>query len=107
MGWLFKDPEPKMSPHEEAHKRAGRGERLPKPKRWVDKNGNARIQHDIPSGRKGARRAAVVQAAGYLSGGSGFRDDANDRKSAKMLAREARVPLSEIEAEARRKGYVR
>lgn len=46
----------------------------------------------------------MVQAAGYLGGGDGFSDDANDRAYAKVLVKEAGVPLAEIEAEARRKG---
>ena len=94
------------SRHELAHERAGRGERLPNAKWWTDRDGTRRIQHDVPSGRDGSRRAAIVQAAGYLTeGGDGFRDDDNDRAYAVILAREAGVPLSEIEAAARR--YVR
>ena len=91
------------SRHELAHERAGKGERLPNPKWWMAKDGTLRIQHDVPFGKDGARRAAIVQAAGYLTqGGNGFRDDDNDRAYAVILAREAGVPLSEIETAAMR-----
>lgn len=105
--WGKGSPSSTPSNHELAHERAGRGERLPNP-RWWDDNGNARIQHDVPLGKNGSRRAAVVQAAGYLSSSDGgFEDKAADRAYAKILAKEAGVSLAEIEAEARRKGYVR
>jgi hypothetical protein len=95
------------SRHEQAHARAGRGERLPGARWYTDRQGNRRISHEVPSGRDGARRAAVVQAAGYLSSDDGgFEDRDGDRQYAQVLAREAGVPLAEIEAEARRKGYV-
>lgn len=94
------------SSHERAHARAGSGEGLSGQKWWRDSGGNARVQHNVGWGKSGARKAAVVQAAGYLSSGPGFADRANDRAYAQQLAREAGVPLSEIEAEARRKGYV-
>jgi hypothetical protein len=104
--WGKGKPSSPPSKHERAHELAGKGERLPNPHWWTDRHGNARIAHDVPHGRDGARRAAVVQAAGYLSSGDGFRDDDNDRAYAEQLAKEAGVRLSEIEAEARRKGYV-
>ena len=99
-------PPEDASEHELAHWRAGNGERLSGQKWWRDKDGNARVQHSVPYGKDGSRRAAVVQAAGYLSKGRGFADDDGDREWAKMLAKEAGVPLANIEREARAKGYV-
>lgn len=96
MGW-FSSNEPELDEHEEAHRRACKGEGIPY--RIVDRKGIPVIEGNPSHGKRGSRQGAIALYAGYLAGGG---DSGPDRKAAMKLAKEAGMSEDEVRAEARR-----
>jgi hypothetical protein len=94
MGFFFSNNPtrpPKLTKHEEAHRKACVGEKIPH--RYVDRRGEQVIEGEIGSGKDASRRGAIALYAGYMAGGG---DDQGDRKDALKLAREAGMSESEL-----------
>lgn len=97
MGWWNGNPKQGLDEHEEAHRRACKGEGIPY--RIVDRKGIPVIEGNPAHGKRGSRQGAIALYAGFMAGGG---DSGPDRKAAMKLAKEAGLSEAEVRKAARK-----